>query len=77
MWFWLILIAALLAFLAYLYGVFTPVTLYKDKLIAPHLFYFTFKGERSLISKQFDKIKKDTSEHFSLATCFGIYYTKP
>jgi hypothetical protein len=45
MWFYLLLIAAALAVLAYLYGVFTPVTTYKDKWLAPHLIYFSFTGK--------------------------------
>ena len=77
MWFWLILTLAALAVLVYLYGIFTPVTIYRDKWLSPHLLHFTFRGRREIFGEQFDQIKKDTENHFRLGSCFGIYYTKP
>jgi hypothetical protein len=77
MWFWLLLIAAALAVIVYIYGVFSPVTIYRDKLANPHLLHFTFKGNKEAIGEQFEQIKKDIGDHFKLATCFGVYYTLP
>jgi hypothetical protein len=77
MWFWLLLVLAALLALAYLYGLFSPVTTYRDKWLAPHLLHFTFRGRRELIGDQFDQIKRDIDGHFSLATCFGIYFSLP
>lgn len=49
MWLWFILAFALLALLAYLYGIFTPLATYTDKLLAPRLLHFTFRGKNELL----------------------------
>lgn len=46
MWLWLLTILLAGLALAYLYGVFTPVTIYRDKWMAPHLLHYTFRGKR-------------------------------
>lgn len=77
MWLWLILTVAALAALIYLYGIFSPVTIYRDKWLSPHLLHFSFRGKREQIGEQFDKIRSDMENHFKLAIGFGIYYTMP
>lgn len=73
----LLFLAATLLTLAYLYGLFKPITTYKDKLISPHLIYYSFTGKSDQLSAQFDKIQKDAS-HFKLPpTLFRVYYTDP
>lgn len=73
-----ILLLVLLGILAaYLYGVFTPVTTFRHKLLSPVLFYTPFRGTPRELSAQFDKIASDASEVFKFATCFGVYYSKP
>jgi hypothetical protein len=62
---------------AYLYGVFTPVTVFKDKLLTPVVFYTPFRGTAKQLSSQFDKIASDASQVFKFSTCLGIYYSKP
>jgi hypothetical protein len=76
MWIWLLILLAAVA-LAYLYGIFTPVTIYRDKWTAPHLLHFTFRGKRELIGDQFDQIRTDLTDYFQLPICFGVYYSMP
>ena len=45
MWITLLVIAALVLGLLYLYGVLTPVTTYADKWLAPHLIYYAWRGK--------------------------------
>ena len=74
---YLLLLALLVALAAYLYGVFTPVTTFRDKLLTPVLVYAPFRGSPKELSAQFGKISTDAAEVFKFATCFGVYYSKP
>lgn len=44
MWIALLIIAAVIVALLYLFGVLTPVTTYNDKWLAPHLIYYAWRG---------------------------------
>jgi hypothetical protein len=51
MWLTIVLILAVaLALLGYLYGVFSTVSTYKDRLLSPHLIHFTFRGHKNQLS---------------------------
>lgn len=52
MWVYIIAIVLVLV-LAYLYGVLTPITTYRDKLLSPHLIYYSFTGKSDQLSAQF------------------------
>lgn len=51
-----LLLVLFLALAAYLYGVFTPVTTFKHKLLSPILFYIPFRGSPKDLPAQFKKI---------------------
>lgn len=46
MWLVIVSVLAVLALLAYLYGIFQPVTLYRDDLKGTVMLYYSFKGSR-------------------------------
>lgn len=78
MWIYILVIfILLLAIAGYIYGAFSPVQIYKDKLIAPHLIYYSWKGKMNDISGEFERLKKDCESYFKLSSFFGIYYSQP
>lgn len=58
---YIILLVVVGVLAAYIYGVFTPVATFRDKLLNPVLFYTPFRGTPKELSVQFEKIASNAA----------------